>query len=136
LPSLSQSPVPTNGAPASTNEPLPAAPVTLSSGVTSSGSSSHQPPPQSLPAATNSVASTVHPHPPVTHQATPVQTFFPSPVSATVNFDSRLSGNTSSHSNVAAASVQGHTINMTTAPVKSSEDSRESLEALFPVSGK
>jgi hypothetical protein len=27
-------------------------------------------------------------------------------------------------------------MNMSTAPVKSSEDSRESLEALFPASGK
>jgi hypothetical protein len=71
------------------------------------------------------------------HQVTTVQTFFPSPVSSTVNFDSRLAGNpSSSHSNVAAASVQGHVTNITTASVKSSEDSRESLEALFPASGK
>jgi hypothetical protein len=79
----------------------------------------------------------VHPHPPVIHQATPVQTFFPSPVSATVNFDAILAGSPpSSHSNVAAVSVQSHTTNITTAPAKSSEDSRESLEALFPASGK
>ncbi|XP_021922195.1 uncharacterized protein LOC110831003 isoform X6 [Zootermopsis nevadensis] len=133
LPSLSQSPVPMNGAPAATNEPLPA-PVTPVPSVTSSGPSSHQPPSQPLP-ATNT-APVAHPHS-ATHQATPVQTFYPSSVSATVNFDPRLSGNTSSsHSNVAAASVQGHTMNMSTAPVKSSGDSRESLEALFPASGK
>jgi hypothetical protein len=40
------------------------------------------------------------------------------------------------HSNVAAVSVQGLTTSITTAPVKSPEDSRESLEALFPASGK
>jgi hypothetical protein len=74
----------------------------------------------------------VHPHPPVIHQATPVQTFFPSPVTATVNFDAILAGSPpSSHSN-----VQSHATNITTAPAKSSEDSRESLEALFPASGK
>lgn len=131
LSSLSQSPVSMNGAPAATNESLPA-PVTSSPSVTSSSSSSYQPSSQSLSAPNSSV---IHPHS-ASHQATPVQTFFPSPVSATVNFDPRLSGNTSNHSSVAVASVHGHTMNVGTAPVKSTEDSRESLEALFPASGK
>jgi hypothetical protein len=32
--------------------------------------------------------------------------------------------------------MQGHATNITTAPVKTPEDGRESLEALFPASGK
>lgn len=120
LPSLSQSPVPVNGALVAASESLPV-PVTTAASGTSCGSSSHQPPP----------------HPPAMQQVTPVQTLFPSPVSATVSFDTRLAGNpSSSHSSVPAVSVQGHTTNITTVPVKSSEDSRESLEALFPASGK
>jgi hypothetical protein len=41
----------------------------------------------------------------------------------------------SSNSSVAAVSIQSHATNITTAPAKSSENSRESLEALFPASG-
>jgi hypothetical protein len=120
LPSLSQSPVPVNGALVATSESLPLS-VTAAPSGTSCGSSSHQP----------------SPHPPAIQQVAPVQTLFPSPVSATVNFDTRLAGNpSSSHSSVTAGSVQGHTMNIATVPVKSSEDSRESLEALFPASGK
>ena len=120
LPSLSQSPVPVNGALVAASESLPV-PVTTAASSTTCGSSSHQPPP----------------HPPAVQQVTPVQTLFPSPVSATVSFDTRLAGNpSSSHSSVPAVSVQGHTTNITTVPVKSSEDSGESLEALFPASGK
>lgn len=114
LPSLSQSPVPVNGALVAASESLPV-PVTTAASGTSCGSSSHHPPP----------------HSPAIQQVTPVQNLFPSAVSA------KLAGNpSSSHSSVPAVSVQGHTTNITTVPVKSSEDSRESLEALFPASGK
>ena len=119
LPSLSQSPVPVNGTLVAASESLPI-PVTTAPSGTSCGSGSHQPP-----------------HPAAIQQANPVQTLFPSPVSATVNFETRLAGNpSSSHSSVSAVSVQGHTTNITALPVKSSEDSRESLEALFPASGE
>ena len=71
---------------------------------------------------------TVTPAPPTTPNSgahtpqLPSQTFFPSPVLATVTFEPRTS---------AAASVQDNP-----AVVKSAANSRESLEALFPVSGK
>ncbi|KAJ4441644.1 hypothetical protein ANN_11502, partial [Periplaneta americana] len=128
LPSLSQSPVSMNGAPAATSEPSP--PVTSVPTSTSSGSNTHQAPVQSVPSSNS------HQHPPTLpypNQATPVQqTFFPSPVATSVNFDPRVAGNpSSSHSSVAAASVQGHA----TAPVKTTKNSKESLESLFPTTG-
>ncbi|PSN48436.1 hypothetical protein C0J52_08630 [Blattella germanica] len=146
LPPLSQSPVlqlPVNGAPAITNETVPAPPppaTTASPSCVSSVTNSHPPPAQTLPTPSSTPA-TVQQQPPAlpfpSSQTTPSQNFFPSPVSASVNFDPRTAGNPPAHSTVASVPVQDPSTNAapTTTVVKTPDNGRESLEALFPASG-
>ena len=136
LPSLSQSPVSVNGAPAAASESVTPAATTTPPNSASSASNLHQPPVQTLPPSNTVTA--VHQHTPqlsFTSQSVPSQAFFPSPVSAAVSFDPRTASNPS-HSSVAPVSVQDQPANVSSATVKSTDNSRESLEALFPASGK
>ena len=135
LPSLSQSPVSMNGAPAATSEPLPSAATTTPPNSASSVSNPQQPPVQTLPPSSVTAIHQHTPQLPFTNPPVPSQAFFPSPVSTTVNFDPRTAANPS-HSSVAPPPVQDPSTTVPPTTVKSADNSRESLEALFPVSGK
>ncbi|KAJ9576666.1 hypothetical protein L9F63_025436, partial [Diploptera punctata] len=93
-----------------------------------------QPPVQTLPPPSSSAAIPQHtPQLPFTNQPASSQAFFPSPVSTAVSFEPRTASS-APHSGVAPGSVQDQT-NVAPPTVKSADDTKESLEALFPASG-